>query len=189
VFDAAAKLGNWTSAPASGRYRGIAIGAAFNSIVAEVVEISSVTSTSLRVNRVSCAIDCYLSVNPGQIQAQLQGGIVHGLNAALYGQQTFVNGAAQAANFNRSRMVRMGEMPQIDITVIPSPAVADRTANIGGVGETRCSHLRSCARQRVVQGNRQAQVLLTFLHHEWPVTIGKTGLRLKRGSADPHSLL
>jgi isoquinoline 1-oxidoreductase beta subunit len=135
VLDAAAQLGNWTSPPASGRYRGIAIGAAFNSIVAQVVEISSVTSTSLRVNRVSCAIDCYLSVNPGQIQAQLQGGIVHGLNAALYGQQTFVNGAAQAANFNRSRMIRIGEMPQIDTTVIPSPAVADRTASIGGVGE------------------------------------------------------
>ncbi|MEP6533941.1 MAG: molybdopterin cofactor-binding domain-containing protein, partial [Bryobacteraceae bacterium] len=135
VLDAAATLGNWTSAPASGRFRGIAIGAAFNSIVAEVVEISAVTSTSLRVNRVSCAIDCYLSVNPGQIQAQLQGGIVHGLNAALYGQQTFVNGAAQAGNFNRSRMIRIGEMPQIDVTVIPSPVLADRTANIGGVGE------------------------------------------------------
>lgn len=135
VLDAAAKLGNWTSAPALGRYRGIAIGAAFNSIVAEVVEISSVTATSVRVNRVSCAIDCYLSVNPGQIQAQLQGGIVHGMNAALYGQQTFVNGAAQAGNFNRSRMIRIGEMPQIDITVIPSPVAADRTVNIGGVGE------------------------------------------------------
>ncbi len=135
VLDAAAKLGNWTSAPASGRFRGIAIGTAFNSIVAEVVEISSVTATSLRVNRVSCAIDCYVSVNPGQIQAQLQGGVVHGLNAALYGQQTFVNGAAQAGNFNKSRMIRMGEMPQVDITIIPSPIAADRTLNIGGVGE------------------------------------------------------
>lgn len=135
VLDAAAALGNWNSAPPSGRARGIAIGAAFNSIVAEVVEISSVTSTGLRVNRVSCAIDCYIPVNPGSIQAQLQGGIVHGLNAALYGQQTFVSGVAQAANFNKSRMIRLGEMPQIGITIIPGPAASDRAVSIGGAGE------------------------------------------------------
>ncbi|MGC4054866.1 MAG: molybdopterin-dependent oxidoreductase [Paludibaculum sp.] len=135
VLDAAAALGNWTSAPPSGRARGIAIGAAFNSIVAEVVEISSVTTTGLRVNRVSCAIDCYIPVNPGAIQAQLQGGIVHGMNAALYGQQTFVSGVAQAKNFNKSRMIRLGEMPQIGITIIPGPAASDRSMNIGGAGE------------------------------------------------------
>jgi isoquinoline 1-oxidoreductase subunit beta len=135
VLDAAASLGNWSGITPSGRARGIAIGTAFNSIVAEVVEISSATSTSLKVNRVSCAIDCYLAVNPGGIQAQLQGGIVHGLNAALYGQQTFVNGAAQAANFSKSRMIRLQEMPQIDISIIPNPGAADRAANIGGAGE------------------------------------------------------
>jgi isoquinoline 1-oxidoreductase beta subunit len=135
VLDAAATLGNWNTPPPSGRARGIAIGTAFNSIVAEVVEISQVTTTSLKVNRVSCAIDCYVSVNPGSIQAQLQGGIVHGMNAALYGKQNFVNGAAQAKNFNQSRMIRLQEMPQIDISIIPNPAAASRTTNIGGVGE------------------------------------------------------
>ena len=87
--------------------RGIAIGPAFNSIVAEVVEISTVTTTSLRVNRVSVAIDCYISVNPGSVEAQLTGGVVHRLNAALYGRQSFVNGAAQSKNFNKSRMIRL----------------------------------------------------------------------------------
>lgn len=135
VLDAAASLANWNTAPPAGRARGIAIGTAFGSIVAEVVEISSVTSTSVRVNRVSCALDCYLHVNPGQVQAQLQGGIVHGMNAALYGQQTFTAGVAQARNFNRSRMIRQGEMPQIDTVIIPAPASADRTMPIGGVGE------------------------------------------------------
>lgn len=135
VLDAAASLANWNTAPASGRARGIAIGTAFGSIVAEVVEISNVTSTGLRINRVCCALDCYLHVNPGQVQAQLQGGIVHGLNAALYGQQTFVNGAAQAKNFRNSRMIRQSEMPQIDTVIIPSPVAADRTIPIGGVGE------------------------------------------------------
>lgn len=135
VLDKAAELAGWNSPPSSGRARGIAIGAAFNSIVAEVVEISGVTSTGLRVNRVCCAIDCYVPVNPGSIQAQLQGGIVHGLNAALYGQQTFVNGAAQAGNFSRSRMIRLSEMPQIEVAIVPGPAASDRTVSIGGVGE------------------------------------------------------
>ncbi len=135
VLDAAAKLGGWDTPVPRGRARGIAIGKAFNSIVAEVVEISSVTSTSIKVEKVAVAIDCYLSVNPGSVEAQITGGVVHGLNAALFGKQTFVNGAAQARNFNRSRMILLREMPQVSVTILPSPANADRTVPIGGVGE------------------------------------------------------
>ncbi len=135
VLDAAAALGNWTSAPPSGHARGIAIGTAFGSIVAEVVEVANATPTSLRVVSVSVAIDCYVSVNPGQVQAQLQGGVVHGLNAALFGQQVFVNGAAQNSNFNRNRMIKIGEMPQVNTKIIPNPSSAVRTMPIGGVGE------------------------------------------------------
>ena len=61
--------------------------------------------------------------------------MVHGLNAALYGRQTFANGAAQVKNFRNSRMIRAQEMPQVAVTIIPNPAVADRTRTIGGVGE------------------------------------------------------
>jgi isoquinoline 1-oxidoreductase beta subunit len=135
VLDAAANLGGWNTPVPSGRARGIAIGTAFNSIVAEVVEISSVTLTTLRVNRVSIALDSYLTVNPGQVETQLIGGMVHGLNAALYGQQTFVNGVAQAKNFKNSRMIRLSEMPQVSVTIMPNPGTASRSATIGGVGE------------------------------------------------------
>lgn len=135
VLDAAASLAGWTTAPPAGHARGIAVGTAFSSIVAEVVEISNVTTTSLRVNRVSIALDCYIAVNPGQIEAQLVGGMVHGMNAALYGKQTFVNGVAQSKNFNMSRMIRAGEMPQVGVTLIPNPAASDRTMPIGGAGE------------------------------------------------------
>jgi isoquinoline 1-oxidoreductase beta subunit len=135
VLDAAASLGGWSTAVPSGRARGIAIGAAFNSIVAEVVEISAATSTSLKVNRVSVAIDCYLAVNAGQVEAQLTGGVVHGLNATLYGKQNFVGGVAQSKNFNTSRMIRLSEMPDVKVTLIPNPVTADRTKALGGVGE------------------------------------------------------
>jgi isoquinoline 1-oxidoreductase beta subunit len=103
--------------------------------VAEVVEISNVTSTGLRVNRVFIAMDCYVAVNPGQIEAQLTGGMVHGMNAALYGKQTFVNGTGQTRNFNASRMIRLNEMPQVDVRIIPNPAAANRAIPIGGAGE------------------------------------------------------
>jgi isoquinoline 1-oxidoreductase subunit beta len=135
VLDAAASLGNWNSPVAAGHARGIAIGTAFNSIVAEVVDVSSVTSTGCRVNSVAIAMDCYIGVNPGQIESQLIGGMVHGLNAALYGRQAFANGVAQVRNFSNSRMIRMNEMPQVVVTIIPNPGTFDRKATIGGAGE------------------------------------------------------
>ncbi|CAN5434388.1 xanthine dehydrogenase family protein molybdopterin-binding subunit [soil metagenome] len=135
VLDAAATLGKWNIPPAAGRARGIAIGTAFNSIVAQVVEISSVTSTSIRISNVSVVLDAYLTVNPGQVESQLVGGVVHAINATLYGRQTFVNGAAQSKNFNNSRMIRLSEMPQVSVSVIPNPATAVRATAIGGVGE------------------------------------------------------
>jgi isoquinoline 1-oxidoreductase beta subunit len=134
VLEAAAKAAGWGSAPPAGRARGIAIGTAFNTIVAQVVEVSNTTS-GLRVHRVWVAIDSYLTVNPGSVEAQIVGGVVHGLNAALYGRQTFSNGAAQVKNFNNSRMIRLSEMPVVSVTIMPPPATASRAAAIGGVGE------------------------------------------------------
>ena len=135
VLDAAAALGNWSAPVPKGHARGIAVGTAFNSIVAQVVEISAASATSISVSRVSVALDCYLAVNPGTVEAQISGGVVHGMNAALFGRQTFVNGAAQSKNFNASRMIRLNEMPNVSVTLIPSPAAADRSVPIGGVGE------------------------------------------------------
>ena len=134
VLETAANAAGWSSKPARGTARGIAIGAAFNSVVAQVVEVSG-TARKWRVTRSFVAIDCYLSVNPGQVEAQIIGGVVHGLNAALYGRQTFSNGAAQVKNFNRSRMIRIGEAPIVKVLIMPPPAAIDRAVSIGGVGE------------------------------------------------------
>lgn len=133
VLERVAQASGWGTAAPSGRARGIAIGTAFNTIVAQVVEVSA-TSTGPKVTRVWVAVDCTLVVNPGSVEAQIVGGVVHAINATLYGQQTFVNGAAQAKNFNTSRMMRLSEMPQVQVLLMPS-AVADRTRALGGVGE------------------------------------------------------
>jgi isoquinoline 1-oxidoreductase beta subunit len=88
-----------------------------------------------KVNNVWMALDCYLSVNPGQLQAQLVGGMVHALNAVLYGRQSFVNGVPQFSNFYQNRVIRLDESPQVAVTLIPSPAQSSQSVPIGGAGE------------------------------------------------------
>src|SRR5579863_10068782 len=127
VLQAVANLANWTDPP-SGHFFGIAVCTYANSYVAEVVDVSLASGDDydglpklFKVNAVYIALDCYLAVNPGQIQTQLAGGMVHGLNAALYGRQSFVNGAPQYPNFYQNRVIRMDEMPQVYTTLIPNP--------------------------------------------------------------------
>jgi isoquinoline 1-oxidoreductase subunit beta len=135
VLEMAIAASDWSQPLPAGSGRGIAIGPAFNSIVAQVVEVSNVTTSSLRVKKVTVVLDAYWVVNPGSVEAQLVGGVVHGLNAALYGQQTFTNGAAVSRNFNRNRMIRVQEMPSVNVVLVPNPPVPDRSVPIGGVGE------------------------------------------------------
>ena len=93
------------------------------------------STTGVKVTRVWVAIDSTLTVNPGSVEGLITGGVVHGLNATLYGRQTFSNGAAQSRNFNANRMIRLGEMPAVSVTILPMAATVDRTSAIGGVGE------------------------------------------------------
>ncbi len=135
VLDTAAAASGWSTPPRNGTARGVAIGTAFNSIVATVVEASGSTVAATKVTRVWLVIDCYLTVNPLNAEAQLIGGVVHAMNAALYGQQTFVNGAAERKNFDSSPMIRLKQMPTVTVTILASPGNADRNVPIGGVGE------------------------------------------------------
>lgn len=142
VLEAVAALSNWTQGPAPGHGMGIAICNYANSIVAEVVDVSLVAGNGydgqpslFKVNNVWIALDCYLAVNPGQLQAQLVGGMVHGLNAALYGRQNFANGVPQWPNFYQNRVIRMDEMPQVAVTLIPNPVQSSQAIPIGGAGE------------------------------------------------------
>ena len=135
VLDAVAGASGWSTPARSGTARGVAIGSAFNSIVAMVVEASGSTLSNFKVTRVWLAIDCYLTVNPQNVEAQLIGGVVHAINATLYGQQTFVNGAAQRKNFDTNPMIRLQHMPQVQVLQVPRPPSTDRTVAIGGVGE------------------------------------------------------
>lgn len=120
VLDEADRQSAWRNSLPAGHAWGLAMAESFGTIVCEVVEISAPTTTSVKVNRVACVVDCGIAINPDSIEAQMQGGIVHGLNAALWGEMTFVKGVAQQTNFNRSRMMRLSEMPAVTVTIMPS---------------------------------------------------------------------
>jgi isoquinoline 1-oxidoreductase beta subunit len=124
---AAAKAGWGTPLPA-GRGRGIAVVKSFESHVAEVAEVS-VENGKVRVHRVVCAVDCGLVVNPDIVAAQMESAIVFGLTAALYGRITIENGAVVQGNFDTYPMLRIDEMPVVEVHIVPS------TEKPSGVGE------------------------------------------------------
>jgi isoquinoline 1-oxidoreductase beta subunit len=130
VVNAAAELSPWRNSLPAGHAWGIAYAEAYGSLVCEVVDVSQPVAGSLRVHRVACAIDCGVAINPRSIEQQMQGGIVHGLNAALWGQQVFVAGKASSKNFNSWRMLRANEMPQVQVVIVESGQQF-----VGGVGE------------------------------------------------------
>ena len=128
VVEVADVASEWRHSLPSGRAWGMAFSEAFGSLVCQVVEISG-SATSIRVHDVVCAVDCGTAINPGSVEMQMQSGIIHGLNAALWGGQSFVNGEPQVANFNKIRMLRVKDAPNVDVRIIASGEP------LGGIGE------------------------------------------------------
>jgi isoquinoline 1-oxidoreductase beta subunit len=120
VLDLAAEKGSWGKQLPEGQGRGIAAHYSFDSYVAQVAEISFSKDGKLKLNRIVCAIDCGTVVNPDTVRAQMEGGIVFGLSAALHGAITLANGRVQQSNFHDYPILRMNEMPSIEVYIVPS---------------------------------------------------------------------
>jgi len=118
----------WASPPPKGRARGVAVHESFKSVVAQVAEVS-VGKDGIRVHKVTAAIDCGLAVNPLSVEAQVQSGIAFGLSAALNGEITLKDGVVQQSNFSDYPVLRLNEMPEVAVHIVPS------TADPTGVGE------------------------------------------------------
>ncbi|MBB3014092.1 isoquinoline 1-oxidoreductase beta subunit [Cupriavidus alkaliphilus] len=116
-------------APDERRGRGIAVHEAFNSVVAEVAEVTVKPDGSYRVDRVVCAVDCGIAVNPDVIRAQAEGGIGYALSAAMHGAITLRDGKVDQSNFHDYVPVRINEMPSVEVHIVPSQA------NPTGIGE------------------------------------------------------
>jgi isoquinoline 1-oxidoreductase beta subunit len=110
--------------------RGVSVQPSFGSFIATVVEAQVDEHGEVRLRRVTSAVDTGIAVNPDTIVAQLQGGLIFGLTAALYGEVTIKNGRVQQSNFNNYRMLRIDQIPPIEVHVIKSGEAP------GGIGET-----------------------------------------------------
>jgi isoquinoline 1-oxidoreductase beta subunit len=128
VLNLAAEKANWGGKLAAGRARGIAVHESFGSFVAQVAEVS-VENNAVRVHRVVCAVDCGIAINPETIRAQMESAIAFGLSAALFGEMSLKKGQVQQSNFHDYRVLRLREMPQVDVHILPSEQ------NPGGIGE------------------------------------------------------
>jgi len=124
---AAAKFG-WGKPLPAGHGAGLAVHASFESYVAQIAEVS-VENNAIKVHRVVCAIDCGPVVNPLTVEAQMQSGIVYGLSAALHSELTFKDGRVEQSNFHNYPVLRLAEMPKIEVHIVPS------TDKMGGCGE------------------------------------------------------
>jgi isoquinoline 1-oxidoreductase subunit beta len=128
VLEAAAQKAGWgkplRGGGNAGRWRGLAVHESFGSFVAQVVEISD-----KKIERVVCAVDCGVAVNPNIIAMQMESGIGYGLSAALSGTITLKEGVVEQSNFHDYPVLRMNQMPPIEVVIVPS------TEKPSGVGE------------------------------------------------------
>src|SRR6267378_594278 len=129
VLELAAQKANWGAKLPPGIGRGIAGHFSFDSYVAQVVEASVAKDGGVQVHRVVCAVDCGTVINPDTVKAQMEGGIVFGLTAALKTEITLKAGKVEQSNFHDYQMLRIFESPKIEVYIVPS------TANPTGVGE------------------------------------------------------
>lgn len=133
VLDLAAGKAGWSEPLPKGWGRGISLQNAFGSLLAQVAEVEVAKDGSVRVHRVTCAIDCGTVVNPNTVEAQLQSGIMYGATAALYGEITLKNGRVEQTNFDTYQILRMNEAPAVEVHLVKS------TEPPGGLGETGTS--------------------------------------------------
>jgi isoquinoline 1-oxidoreductase beta subunit len=129
VLELVAQKGNWGKPLPKGHGRGIATHFSFSSYVAQVAEVSVAKDGKVRVDRVVCAVDCGRVVNPDTVKAQMEGGIIFGLSAALKGEITLDRGRVVQRNFHDYEMLRINESPEIEVYIVPS------AENPTGVGE------------------------------------------------------
>lgn len=129
VLDVAAREAGWGTTPPKGQGRGVSVMHAFGSFFSMVVDVTVNGDGEVAVNRVVCAVDCGMVVNPNTIEAQVQGGIIFGITAALYSEITIKDGRVEQSNFTDYRMLRIDQTPPIEVHIVKSSEAP------GGIGE------------------------------------------------------
>jgi isoquinoline 1-oxidoreductase beta subunit len=129
VLDTLAKNSDWGQPLPKGRGRGIAVVDTYGTIAGGVVEVTVSKDGKVTVDRVTAVVNSYHAANPNTISQQIEGGVIFGLTAALYGEITIKNGAPVQGNFNTYRLLKMAETPRIDVHMTLTDG------KWGGIGE------------------------------------------------------
>ena len=135
VLDLAAEKAQWGKALPKGVGRGVSLQFAFGTYMAQVAEVKVASDGAVQVQRVVCAVDCGIVVNPDTVRAQVESAIIFGIAGALYGEVTFKDGRVEQANFHNYRVLRINETPIIDVHIVKSRETP------GGMGEPGTSAL------------------------------------------------
>src|ERR1700736_1789631 len=130
ALNLAAEKSGWGQTLPARVGRGVSVQPSFASFIATVVEAEIDELGEVKLRRVTCAVDTGIAVNPDTVRAHLEGGLIFGLTAALYGEITIDKGRVQQSNFNDYRMLRIDQVPKIEVHVIKSGEAP------GGIGET-----------------------------------------------------
>ncbi|MBS9475957.1 xanthine dehydrogenase family protein molybdopterin-binding subunit [Ancylobacter radicis] len=130
VLKLLAEKAKWGPKAGPGKGRGIALHESFNSVVGSVIDVS-VVNGQIKVERVICAVDCGIAINPDVVAAQIEGGVGFGLGAALHDEITLDKGVVEQANFDTYIPLRMSEMPKVEVHILPS---ANAPTGIGEPG-------------------------------------------------------
>jgi len=133
VLDLAAQKAGWGQPLPKGVGRGVSLQFAFASYLSHVAEVEVSKDGSVRVRRVTSAIDCGTVVNPDTVRAQIQSAVMFGVTAALYGEITLKDGRVEQTNFDTYQILRMNEAPTVEVHIVQS------SESPGGIGETGTS--------------------------------------------------
>lgn len=160
VLKLAAEKAGWGTPLPAGRFRGIAMAESFDTEVAQVVEISMRPNGSFKVERVVCAVNCGVAVNPDNVRAQMEGGIGFGLGAVMKSQTTLDKGRVVEANFDTHEVLRFDEMPVVEVHIVPS------TDKPSGVGEPGVPPIGPAVANAVFAATKRRMHVLPFARGE-----------------------
>ncbi len=151
VLKLAAKTAGWGK-PQPGRFQGVAVHRSFNTYVAEVVEVS-LKDGAVKVEKVICAVDCGVAVNPDVIRAQMEGGIGFGLGAVMRNEITLTKGAVDQANFPDYEPLRITDMPVVEVHIVPSaePPTGVGEPGVPPVGPALANAIYAATGQRILR--------------------------------------
>lgn len=161
VLDLVADKAGWDRPIEQGFFRGVALHSSFGSYVAIVAEISMSQNRTMKCERVVAAVDCGIAVNPDQVIAQVEGGIIFGLNMVVWGEMPIKAGVVKADNFTAFKLLRMHQAPRVEVYLIPSDEAP------GGAGEISTSVIGPAVANAVFEATGERISNLPIIKHKF----------------------